>query len=234
MWPPALCRAVMTSGEAAFRVIGALCDLQANSATRSHTTQEPVHLFLPAMRRLQTGLLPAVQPAAFLMPALNIRTPSFIRKVLDHSGGANIKIISKIENEAGLEHFDDILQVTDGVMVARGDLAMEVGGAGAMAGGQPHRGPMQLHADALDGTQAVRCDFCCCNLVVMTGTRPLSASCRGSCRIPRDQLHSRPSLWSACPCHSAWTLFTCRCRARRWRWRRRCSSPSQTQPASLS
>ena len=38
-----------------------------------------------------------------------------------------MKIISKIENEAGLENYDDILSVTDGIMVARGDLAMEVG-----------------------------------------------------------------------------------------------------------
>lgn len=50
----------------------------------------------------------------------------FIRQVLDRSGGSNINIISKIENEAGLENYDDILSVTDGVMVARGDLAMEV------------------------------------------------------------------------------------------------------------
>jgi 2-keto-3-deoxy-L-rhamnonate aldolase RhmA len=47
--------------------------------------------------------------------------------VLDRSGGSSINIISKIENEAGLEHYDDILSVTDGIMVARGDLAMEVG-----------------------------------------------------------------------------------------------------------
>jgi 2-keto-3-deoxy-L-rhamnonate aldolase RhmA len=46
--------------------------------------------------------------------------------VLDRSGGSAVKIIAKIENEAGLENYDDILSVTDGVMVARGDLAMEV------------------------------------------------------------------------------------------------------------
>lgn len=51
---------------------------------------------------------------------------SFIRQVLDRSGGAAVQIISKIENEAGLEQYDDILSVTDGIMVARGDLAMEV------------------------------------------------------------------------------------------------------------
>ena len=49
-----------------------------------------------------------------------------VRKLLDENGGENIQIISKIENEEGMRNFDDILKYTDGVMVARGDLGMEI------------------------------------------------------------------------------------------------------------
>eukprot|EP00798_Chlamydomonas_sp_ICE-L_P012268 gene12268-15414_t len=61
--------------------------------------------------------------ASFVQTADDVR---FIRKTLDEVGGHAVKIISKIENAAGLEHYDGILQESDGIMVARGDLAMEI------------------------------------------------------------------------------------------------------------
>mmetsp|Transcript_1342 Transcript_1342/g.2063 ORF Transcript_1342/g.2063 Transcript_1342/m.2063 type:complete len:420 (+) Transcript_1342:96-1355(+) len=49
-----------------------------------------------------------------------------IREVLDANGGHATKIICKIENLEGLENYDSILAATDAIMVARGDLGMEI------------------------------------------------------------------------------------------------------------
>ena len=48
-----------------------------------------------------------------------------IRKVLEENG-YHMGIISKIENEAGVKNIDEIINVSDGVMVARGDLGVEI------------------------------------------------------------------------------------------------------------
>jgi pyruvate kinase len=62
--------------------------------------------------------------ASFVQSAADVR---FIRSVLDEGGGFDIKIISKIENQKGINAFDEILKVSDGIMIARGDLGTRPG-----------------------------------------------------------------------------------------------------------
>lgn len=49
-----------------------------------------------------------------------------LRRLLNENGGEEIKIISKIENMQGVENIDDIVAASDGIMVARGDMGVEL------------------------------------------------------------------------------------------------------------
>lgn len=61
--------------------------------------------------------------ASFTQCAADIES---IRALLEKHGGSDIRIIAKIENSAGVENIDEIIKVSDAIMVARGDMGVEI------------------------------------------------------------------------------------------------------------
>lgn len=61
--------------------------------------------------------------ASFVRKGDDIRE---IRRILAEKGAEHVQIISKIENQEGMDNLDDIIEASDGIMVARGDLGVEV------------------------------------------------------------------------------------------------------------
>ncbi|MCI8423378.1 MAG: pyruvate kinase [Lawsonibacter sp.] len=61
--------------------------------------------------------------ASFVRRAADVEA---VRKVLRECGGEDVQIIAKIENQEGIDNIDDILAAADGIMVARGDLGVEI------------------------------------------------------------------------------------------------------------
>ena len=61
--------------------------------------------------------------ASFIRKAEDVHE---IRRILEKNNAHHIQIISKIENQEGLDNINEIIEVSDGIMVARGDLGVEI------------------------------------------------------------------------------------------------------------
>lgn len=88
------------------------------------------HLEMPYMSKAdEDDVLFGIEMGVDFIAASFVRTADDVitlRKFVDFHGGHDIRIISKIENIEGINNFDEILRYSDGIMVARGDMGVEV------------------------------------------------------------------------------------------------------------
>ena len=89
-----------------------------------------IHLNMPYMsEKDKNDILFGIKNEVEYIAASFVRSKEdvlILRDFLNNNGGERIKIISKIENLEGIDNFDSILEVSDGIMVARGDMGVEV------------------------------------------------------------------------------------------------------------
>lgn len=89
-----------------------------------------VHLDMPYLSEHdKSDILFGIREDVDYIAASFVRTKDDVialRKFLNYNGGHAIKIIAKIENRDGVDNFDEILSEADGIMVARGDMGVEI------------------------------------------------------------------------------------------------------------
>lgn len=89
-----------------------------------------VHIHLPYMsEKDKEDILFGIEQDVDFVAASFTRTAEDvmqIRRLLDENGGKDVNIIAKIENAEGVERIDEIIRVSDGIMIARGDMGVEV------------------------------------------------------------------------------------------------------------
>ncbi|AJY75992.1 pyruvate kinase [Paenibacillus beijingensis] len=89
-----------------------------------------VHISLPGITEKDAGdIVFGIEQGIDFIAASFVRKASDvleIRELLERHNASHIQIISKIENQQGVDNLDEILEVSDGLMVARGDLGVEI------------------------------------------------------------------------------------------------------------
>lgn len=98
--------------------------------SRKSVNVPDVHINLPAVsERDHKFILYAIEREVAFVAHSFVRNRSDVdevRKILDENGGESIKIISKIENQEGVDNINEILDASYGIMIARGDLGIEI------------------------------------------------------------------------------------------------------------
>ncbi len=89
-----------------------------------------ISLSMPYMSlKDEEDIIFGVEQEVDFIAASFVRTPEdvmSVRRILEKNGGKNIDVIAKIENAQGVQNIDEILRVSDGIMVARGDMGVEI------------------------------------------------------------------------------------------------------------
>ena len=109
-----------------------LCTVQNSGVVKNHkgVNVPGVKINLPALTDkdisdIEFGIAQGIDyiAASFVRKASDVLA---IKEVLENNNATHIQIISKIENQEGVDNIDSILNVSDGIMVARGDLGVEI------------------------------------------------------------------------------------------------------------
>lgn len=130
-------RIVADDGALSFKVVGTTdteieCIIIDGGKLKTHKSVNVpgIALDMPFIdEKDKSDLLFAIEHDVDFVAASFVRSAADViemRKFLDYNGGHDIKIISKIENMQGVDNFDEILENSDGIMVARGDMGVEV------------------------------------------------------------------------------------------------------------
>lgn len=129
-------RLLIDDGELAFTIdsvegdhITATAENDGDLGSRKSVNVPGVAISLPALtERDRVNIGYAVELGVDFIAHSFVRSAADVEAVRDelHKHGSDIKIISKIENQQGLDNFDEILEASHGIMVARGDLGIEI------------------------------------------------------------------------------------------------------------